>query len=622
MGRAIGIVMKKILHKAVYAFAALVLSFFCAFTPILQVANAATSANVTDFSKTDILDDLSDVDILLYPQNKNGELQVIRCQEYCFSGKPFFAEYYGIFLYVYNPTETPLQEDGLNTINMAVAYNTDGTPKEYAKMPLTFCDRTDDYRFYKFQIADYSELLPMAQAYAEAHDGTRRYDFADIEFVSVDGKNVDGYKYSKTYYFNGYGAGCSDESKEESTLTCEVEGLETIELQIEHTNYRTEDYDENDICDELNTAYFSVPDRYFLNYGGLQKIKAEWYEYKTNPIFVTSDEDAYDYFLDYVGKDISDENLDWHAFWDYSSVSDFTFSYFKYGYANKDNGLNWKITNLYTCMDWLLLAENVETREDYYITAEEVEVYMETYTKEYGGSLLNGYSANLFSQTVDEGRLRGYNVQEIDAAEKGSLFFSQEQSLWNKMWNGLKFDKIEFSPIIAFSQEDLSALQNMSGAEFGEKYFINEKECESVRQYCLEQLQNDAHPVLFRFAVTDYYASTAYFDKAGLFMTNEDGFVAQMTTFHDFDVISLTFRNERGVDTVIAACADPIDIINGVTPPSDLNPNGNFDWVYFFSKVWEVVLQVVGAVVAVVVVVLFVKLLIAIGKKIFGDNDG
>ena len=105
-------------------------------------------------------------------------------------------------------------------------------------------------------------------------------------------------------------------------------------------------------------------------------------------------------------------------------------------------------------------------------------------------------------------------------------------------------------------------------------------------------------------------------------MSVQDGYVAQMTTFHDFDVISLTFRSEKGVDTVIAVCSDPIDIINGVTPPSDLNSNGNFDWVYFFSKVWEALLQVFGAFVAVVVVVLLVKLLIAIGKKIFGDNDG
>lgn len=617
--------MKKILHKAVYAFAALVLSIFCAFTPILQVANAATSANVTDFSKTDILDDLSDVDILLYPQNKNGELQVIRCQEYCFSGKPFFAEYYGIFLYVYNPTETPLQEDGLNTINMAVAYNTDGTPKEYAKMPLTFCDRTDDYRFYKFQIADYSELLPMAQAYAEAHDGTRRYDFADIEFVSEDGKNIDGYKYSKTYYFNGYGAGCSDESKEESTLTCEVEGLETIELQIEHTNYRTEDYDENDICDELNTAYFSVPDRYFVNYGGLQKIKAEWYEYKTNPIFVTSDEDAYVALEEYIGVDIGEKSdkLGVEVLWE----KGFNEIGMVYNATTTDLPVAYMGSNFgrVSRMDWLFERADVESRDDYYITTEEAEAYMEAYTQNYGGTLLNGYSANLFTQTVDEGRLRGYNVQEIDADEKGSLFLAQEQSWWNKMWNGLKFDEIEFSPIVTFSKNDLSALQKMSGAEFGEKYFVNEKECESVRQYCLSELAKGAHPVLFRFAVTDYYANSANFNfKEGLMsgIGRQDGYVAQMTEFHDFDVISLTFRSEKGVDTVIAVCSDPIDIINGVTPPSDLNPNGNFDWLYFFSKIWETLVQVFWAVVAVVVVVLLVKLLIAIGKKIFGDNDG
>ena len=617
---------KRIVHKTVYALAAWLLALFCVFTPFIQVASAATSANVTDFSKTDILDDLSDVDIMQYPQNKNGELQVIRCQEYCFSGKPFFAEYYGIFLYVYNPTETPLQEDGLNTINMAVAYNADGTPKEYAKVPLTFCDRTDDYRFYKFQIADYSALLPMAKAYAEAHEGTRRYDFADIEFVSADGKDIDSFAYSKTYYFNGFGAGCSDESKTESTLTCEVEELETIELKIEHTNYRTEDFNENNICDELNTAYFSVPDRFFEEYGGLQKIKAEWNEYKTNPIFVTSDEDAYAALEKYIGVDIGEgsEGLKYAVLWGSSKdgLKENTYRQDGCVYNKLMFPSDFKHKTHVSRIDWLFERTGVESREDYYITAEEVEEYMETYTKNYGGTLLNGYSANLFADYVDEGRLRGYNVQEINADEKGSLFFAKEQSWWNKKWNGLKFDEIEFSPIITFSEEDLSTLQNMSGAEFGEKYFINEKERESVRQYCLAELSKGAHPVLFRFAVTDYYAGTARFDKKDWLLSKNDGYVAQMTEFLDFDIISLTFRSEKGVDTVIAVCSDPIDIINGVTPPSDLDPNQGTDWAYFITKVWEAFLQVFGAFVAVVVVVLLVKLLIAIGKKIFGDNDG
>ena len=613
---------KRIVHKTVYALAAWLLALFCVFTPFIQVASAATSANVTDFSKTDILDDLSDVDIMQYPQNKNGELQVIRCQEYCFSGKPFFAEYYGIFLYVYNPTETPLQEDGLNTINMAVAYNTDGTPKEYAKVPLTFCDRTDDYRFYKFQIADYSELLPMAKAYAEAHEGTRRYDFADIEFVSADGKDIDSFAYSKTYYFNGFGAGCSDESKTESTLTCEVEELETIELKIEHTNYRTEDFNENNICDELNTAYFSVPDRFFEEYGGLQKIKAEWNEYRTNPIFVTSDEEAYDYLSDFIGEDISNADLDWHVFWDYMTEDDVK-TLFKHGYANKYVGLNWAIAGITTRMDWLIERANAKSRDDYDVTAEEIEDYMEWYTSKFGGSLLNGYSANLFTDSVDEGRTRGYNCTEIDAGESKNLsVYDKSQSWWNKLWHGTKFEELGYSPIVTFSKDDLKTIKAMTAKEFGETYLVNEDDRELVRSYVISELGSGKRPVLFRFAQTDYYASTAYFDKAGLFMSSADGYVAQMTQFLDFDVISLTFRSEKGVDTIIAVCSDPIDIINGVTPPSDLDPNQGTDWAYFITKVWEAFLQVFGAFVAVVVVVLLAKLLIAIGKKIFGDNDG
>ena len=304
---------KRILHKAFCLFGALFLSLLFVFQ--IAVIPAKAESKAQDFRKTSIFDDLSDIEIALYPALSIGNLQIIRCQEYCYSEKPFLAEYYTLMIYVYNPTETELNVNARNTVNMAIEYGTNGNPSAWAKLPLSYCDKTDNNRFYKFEV-DYSGLLSMATNYAKANDGTRRYDFADIEFVSKDGKNITSSAYSKTYYFNGFSAGCGATSDSESTLTCHVEGAETVELDVQHTYYRTEEYDRFEYCDELNTAYFSVGESYFETYGNLQKIKAEWYEYKTNPIFVTSDEEAYDYFSDYIGKDISNSSLDWHVFWD------------------------------------------------------------------------------------------------------------------------------------------------------------------------------------------------------------------------------------------------------------------------------------------------------------------
>ena len=80
-----------------------------------------------------------------------------------------------------------------------------------------------------------------------------------------------------------------------------------------------------------------------------------------------------------------------------------------------------------------------------------------------------------------------------------------------------------------------------------------------------------------------------------------DGYVAQMTEFLDFDIISLTFRDERGTETVIAVVSDPIDIINGIDPPADMPTNTSKNW---WDELTEAVKALIISAIAVVVVVL------------------
>lgn len=618
---------KRILHKTLCVLGALFLSLLFVFQTVSFSARADENS-VQDFRKTSIMDDLSDIEIALYPKQSKGKPQVIRCQEYCYSEKPFFAEYYALIIYVYNPTETPLNVQARNIINMAVEYGTDGKPSAWSNVELTYLHKTENNRFYKFEVSNWQMLLTMSMNYAQAHDGERRYDFADIQFTSTDGKKISSSAFSKTYYFNGYGAGCGATSSSESTLTCHVEGAETVELNVQHTNYRTGMYDDNDVCDELNTAYFSVGNDYFEKYGSLQKIKADWYEYKTKPIFVTSDEEGYDYLDDYIGKDISNEDLDWHVFWDFM-IADDAKSLFKYGYANKNTGINWAVASFITRMDWLFKRSDVESRDDWYVTQDEVTEYMEWYTNKFAGTTVNGYGANLFTDTVDEGRTRGYNEVTIDAGEEHNLaVYDKNQSWWNKLWHGTKFEDLGYSPIVAFTKNDLNAVKGLSADEFGATYLVNKDDQEDVRNYVITELEKGNRPVLFRFAQTDYYASTACFDKVGLFLTSEDGFVAQMTQFHDFDIISLTFRSEKGEDTVIGVCATPIDIINGVEPPSDLGGEDTDWWfwlvllgvgvvaVFAVAILWPIIWPIIVGC-ARLAIKLLVKILMWVGKIIW-----
>ena len=106
--------------------------------------------------------------------------------------------------------------------------------------------------------------------------------------------------------------------------------------------------------------------------------------------------------------------------------------------------------------------------------------------------------------------------------------------------------------------------------------------------------------MLLRFALTDYYASTARFDLAeedGVRMSEQDGYVAQETVFLDFDVLSMGFESEDGYnEVVIGVVANPIDIINGLTPPEDLVENQ--EW-------WQKIMMVLTIIVIILLCVFF-----------------
>ena len=587
--------------KFAYISAAVICS--AAFTANSALISVSAEGVVENYAATRILDDLSDVSVSQYPKNAEGVPEVIRFQEYCFSEKAFFDEFYGLFLYVYNPTEQLIRTEKINVVNMAIAYGADGKPSEYANVPLVLCDKTANNRFYKFELdVDY---LATAKEYAAAHEGKRRYDLAGIQLSHMD--TVD-YTYEKTYTFEGFAAGCSNATPNESTLTCTVEGLKTIQLDVYHTNYRTEDF-VNRTCDELNTAYFGVANEYFNDYGGLQKIKAEWYEYKTKPIFVTEDTDAYNALYNYIGQDIGEGTsaLNYRVLWEeaykrptgtivdiWTPDAVFTKSYNGFisetVLQNPDTNAtdillsyDWGTSEKMGCINWLFNAGNVKKLDDWKIAASDVEEYMRWYTGAFGGESLNGFSSYLFEDSIDEDRVslledstakRGHIVQEIDADEDtADLMVQKDQSFWDKFWNGVQYEEQDLDPIVVFQDGDLD---EMTVESFAEQYKVNAGDAAKVFSNCKAMISSGQKAVLFRFAVTDYYTASARFDKIsdGL-MSGVDGYVSQMSMFLDFDVISLTFRNEKQEDTVLGVVSDPIHIINSTTPPSDMPDDSN-----------------------------------------------
>ena len=603
----------------------------------------ASAETVTSFDETRIEDDLAHMDLSVYPSNSKGDCDIIYATEYCYSVNSQYNSKYGLYIYVYNPTEKTLSTyTELNSVSMATSYDEFSSPETYESLKLEFLDKTDNNRFYKFKLTESEKLLSMAHNYAKLNNGKRRYEFIDLELTQGSDRLESGV--SKYYEFSGFAAYCDQNGIPASSLTCYDDSTRTIHLVLDHTNYRFSQNEETYISDELNSVYFAVPESYFEEFGDLTKISAEWYEYKTNYMFVTSDDGAYAALLDmrnirinefgqmidYKGQVLDTTELTrWRVYWEeHEAISSDWGAYYLFSktYAGKNNNsdidddgvFDGSIFNkddesgIYALSDywsyvsylnWLFLVEDVEDADDYRVSREKVEAYMKSYTKKFSKEelILGKYAASLFVDSIDQDRLHllenpsatsGYIQMEFDISDINEYLDSdKDQSKWNKFWFGEKYKSYKYSPIVTLSDADL----DLSDDAFSEKFFVGKEDVSRIKKNAKEDLAHDKVPVLLRFAVTDYYASTARFDYAeedAFEMSDHDGYVAQETVFLDFDVLSLTFDSGYR-EHVIGVVAEPIDIINGLTPPSDLK----VEETSWFKIIVRLVLLLIAAIV-------------------------
>src|SRR5699024_9599028 len=94
-----------------------------------------------------------------YPFDESKDIQVINFVEYCYSYKANMRGNYGLYVYVYNPKGLNLSTNSKsNKIQMAVSYDEDGNPNDYAKFDLQFLSKSEEsnYKnlFYKFKVID------------------------------------------------------------------------------------------------------------------------------------------------------------------------------------------------------------------------------------------------------------------------------------------------------------------------------------------------------------------------------------------------------------------------------------------------------------------------------------
>ena len=605
------------IKKATVSILLIIISLFSIFfTPIKAFGN--TNINGQSYDDTPIEEDMANMEESEYPYNSFGEPSIVGFMENCFSNNEAYASYYGLYIYVYNPTEKPLIiREGSNQIMLSSSFGPDGKRASTKNYSLTYLDNTDNHRFYKFKLTDSLEQYFIAKEYASRWNDRRRYEITSLDLRFEGELNTKTFGISKIYEYSGFASWCGEQSLAISTLQCQYYGGQDVHLEVYDTNYRFAHKGDN-LHDDLQSVYFSLPNEYSDQWGNLSLITAEWYEYKTSPMFVTKDAKAYSALFEMRNKQINefgqliDENGNvlstdvqtyWRVFWDITShlvygdmgnthteyyiaktyngkcredidddgLIDFDGSKdWQFGYWDESKSKAYDTYSSLNRLDWIFpIEKEINSIDDYRVSSKEVKEYIRKYAIAFSNQekLVDKYPVNLFERYDGDGyQCNSFSVTDVYKY----IDKNEEQTLWEQIWGINSTDSFNYSPIVTISEGDLY----LSYAEFSEKYYVNKDDVEYIISSAEESYKNNETPYLLRFAITDYYASEARFDYAEedkFDMSDVDGYVAQEHVFLNFDILSLEYTSEDGfTKTVVGVVADSIDIINGLTAPENI----------------------------------------------------
>lgn len=594
----------------------------------------AETENEYDYTKVE--DDLKDVDLSLYPMDTAGSPAIASFVEYCYTPNVWRNGNYALYVYVYNPSQKEFSlRAGAHQINIATKYGEDGKPAEYKLLSLKLCGSTTgnyDKLIYKFRVEHVEETYANAKAYEEKH-GYRRYDVSNLLLYELGAGGAQNCTVGKEYQYTGYAKGYSEESETQSTLKCEWKKAEVYDAQVFHTNYRMESEYKDHTRHEVNTVYFSVPDEYITDYGNLQGIRAQWYEYVTSPIFVTEDAGAYTALSDYVGVNIGEKNeaLKWSVLWHEKTTTPPLSAFFR-TYNNQGYGLNGPAISsgaTYTPeISWLFSTNGIDHSE-YQLSRYQVETWARIYASAYGkeADILGRYSSELFAESIDTERIklletpeakRGLIVRDFDANDEFNLLsYDDTHSGWEAFVDYICGKKVIFGDGVKYSPIEEITPEKFTGNKASDckNLLLNEDDYDEFSAAFTASQEAGEHLFVFRFAQTDYYSSPAYFDSLeNLSFTNEDGYVAQQTVFLDFTMIHLKFVKDE-TETIIPVAMNPIDIWNAIDPPVDTK--GDFDLLAFLKILGMAILGIAGLIFVAWLLTLFFPIIWTVIKAIF-----
>ena len=599
----------------------------------------AESNRDLEFDKTSVMDDLTGAtmngkpfNLLNYPfyPSATPEMYLVGVIEYCYAYAANANGNYGLYLYMYNPNGLDIDTGSdANVVLMAVDYDTypiteESKPIKYEEFSLKFCSTVESgsykHLFYKFRVVDH-ESADGKTVRDRVNSNGRRYDISGFELQTTDG-SVNDFGVGGSYIFTGYTKGYGPDENAESDLDCKVNDLETVEVQTTSTFYRTGEYKTN-YQHDLTSVYFAVPSKFFDDYGGLQKVKADWYEYVTTPIVISSNSEVLSELEPWIGKNIGKFNNDvsLSLYTGYQKLSGSGGHYTKYDWvynAHPGDGVRAEANTYCERLNWLFSTNGADISE-YVLSSARLQSYVDTYDKSHDegnlpipGKQING---DLFEDGLSADRAAvdyvGNDIHHkqfnFDANEEFDMLnYDDSNSGWIKFFNAL----FGFAPSdVDQSYKGISPIHivtddDMAQPDIAKNLLIDGRDepLQKFRDFYNNSVKDndgDGKPdykvVLLRFAQTDFMRLPvmAYNNHTGTNLDKQYGastYVVQESVFYNFDVLELTF-NDKGVYTVIPVVNDPIDIFNDIQLP--VNNDG--------LGILEIILMVLALIVLLVI---------------------
>lgn len=603
----------------------------------LKIAKADDVA-VTEFDKTYVTDDLNQMtldgvkfDELDYPVNLNNhKVTLLNLIEYMFTYDEANRGKYGVYLYFYNPSQKDIIASASNKIQIADAFDSDGNATSYRKFNLQLVNASTapaEKVFLKFKVVFDKSFIK------SLNKNARRYRVSGVELFESNKQNATEYNVSGGWTFSGFAKNCGPDAKNnESTLSVsDYYTIDTISLDVHSTTYR-----QNGVShlgaghqNQVNSVYFAIPNRYLKKNGTLQKIKCEYYEYKTKWIVTTDQENIFN-SLKAAMPNVANNGYEIGLSSRRNNASDPT--YIKNGKSTSLSA-NLSAGNI-TQAEYDRLSEKMATPYLYYVfnsndkkvTSQELIEYINEYSSKSTGTKLPIKSGevleNMFYSYVDDGHTKGYNLVEIDAEDSFDLLdYDSNHSGWMKFLqygfhapstdDGLK----DIKPIVA-----VESLYGLSS----DNLLVNANDFNKFKNFCTESLADDSTPYLFRFSVSDYESYDATVHKNDSWLTiggvNSNTTMSSETLYLDFDIITLTFAR-NGVYTVVPVVSNPVDIVGDITPPLENNES----WVLqkigvkignWFNSWGKWLVTALAIVIGIVLIVVFFPVIVAVLKII------